>query len=374
MVGRSTGNRRTPTAFTMIELLVVIAILAILIGILLPAVQKVREAAARTACQNNLKQIALAAHHYESELGYLPPGWFGRMPLNADAGVDAANQYLGCLTLLLPYLEHGNTYKAMKAQASTIWTEDIHDSNVTTSPLPWFFGNDTGNPYPPDIYRSAALKINTFRCPSYPDPQTDKTIIGLHCFNSRANFVSISWWLEDYTVGGDAYGRFGITNYTGVCGLGQGDSALWSKYAGMLGNRTRLKLSTVMDGASNTLLFGELCGTKTMSEKVSDGGVPGTNSTYATEYNLSWVAVGGMYTRRGLGQGRDAEWRQFSSYHPGIVQFAMGDGSVRSLRPSGTLALPNTTTGLGGSADWFVLQAMAGVADGVRYDADTLGN
>ena len=103
-------TRQRP-AFTLIELLVVIAIIAVLIGLLVPAVQKVREAANRLQCANNLKQLGLGAHNFQSSYGFLPPAWIGSNALDPDGWATWA-------VLILPYIEQEAVYKQWNLQYS----------------------------------------------------------------------------------------------------------------------------------------------------------------------------------------------------------------------------------------------------------------
>jgi prepilin-type N-terminal cleavage/methylation domain-containing protein len=319
--------------FTLIELLVVIAIIAVLIGLLVPAVQKVRESANRAQCANNLKQISLAAHNYDSVNRRLPPGILGP---TANAPFSFSAPHVGALPFLLPYLEQDNIYKQF--------------ATGTSGPGIFMFNNDFLNPatnagwwHSPINYNLAKNSISTFLCPS--DDAGDVTPTGGVFVTLYTAGNTLTGGYISTANGGAALGR---SNYTPSAGaIGVTTSAFYGQWIGVFYDHSKNRIANIRDGTSNTIFFGEALG-----------------GTYPNrDFCLSWMGAGGLATAWGLPD--PPQWYTFGSKHTAVVQFGFGDGSVRGIRKG------VATTFF--SKDWYDFQRAAGMQDGQVYDVNDLG-
>jgi prepilin-type N-terminal cleavage/methylation domain-containing protein/prepilin-type processing-associated H-X9-DG protein len=329
--------------FTLIELLVVIAIIAILIGLLLPAVQKVREAAARLQCQNNLKQISLAAHTYHDANKMLPPG--GLVSPNAltpnGANYGPANYFpkgfqgpfTGVLAFLLPYVEQGNVYNGLLStfQSNAVQSPGSDLFRINSKAGAWAYSyqpfdfqvpggyptaqGPNGTGYPP----ICNAHVPIYECPS-DDPYTtippqNGGVMDAYFVLPFPGGVEIA---ADYVWDWPNFGHeMGAANYIGNAGWGGVD---WPPLIGPYTQNSQTKLQTISDGTSNTIAFGET--------------LAGNNIT--RDYRLAWMGAGSMPTAWGLPSGSPSNptgWYTYSSRHGGgIVQFGYCDGSVRGIR------------------------------------------
>ncbi len=254
---------RSRPAFTLIELLVVIAIIAVLIALLLPVVQQAREAARRTQCKNNFKQLALAVHNYADVYNVLPPS----ACINPTVTISGNNESCGIHGRILPYLEQGNLYSAVSLNVAWDFQKAI-----------------------------SGLKIPTYSCPS--DPLSDRS---RDAGGGRAILFPTTY--------GFNYGTWFIWNP--VTGAG-GDGATHPN--------SKFSFAAFTDGTSNTLLVGEV---KAWTPYRRNGGPPSTKVPASVADAQTVVASAGEFKDTG-----HTEWPDGRVHHDGVTTTLVPNSKV----------------------------------------------
>ena len=310
--------KKRTRGFTLVELLVVIAIIGILIGMLLPAVQQVREAARRIECANNLRQLAIATLNYESAHMEFPPGL--NVPIS-DTGANGTMRasdtradgtgfppppitdcYGSWMTWILPFIEQNNIYSELQEIQSSTGENWLHTRELD------YAGTPTN---------IASYKISLLLCPS----DVDEDVI-----NPFADF-----W-------------FGANSYFGVAGK-QGWYLSGVTSDGILTYNSDVTFSDISDGSSNTLLIGERYSFDAEYENFrSFRGWAWNSRSSARDCIVGVLEPINYQLPPGVGPSpsffyTDKKFNSFSSAHPGGANFAVADGSVQFVTLESTAGL-----------------------------------
>ncbi len=296
-------RRKPSSGFTLVELLVVIAIIGILIALLLPAVQAAREAARRSQCSNNLKQLGLAIHNYHDSYKVCPPGWCRKQttPGNNVAAYNTSNNrnLWGWTAMILPYIEQSALHDILSVG-------DVHMEVVADATI--------------DPVRAAAMRnpIAAYRCPSDTGPPLNN-VRDQHPWSAGADTSPLA-----------------TSNYVGVASAyrpWESGAALAER--GLFTGRDKRAFKDITDGLSNVIIIGE----RRWRTKMNNGnlytnsaavalGVRRRNNDFQRSDQIG--TAGGNINMDNWGT-RGFSRFVFSSQHPGGSQFALGDGSVRFL-------------------------------------------
>ena len=311
-------------AFTLVELLVVIAIIGILIAMLLPAVQAVREAARLTQCLNNLKQIGLANLSYETAHSNFPPGSISRQldspyVIKLDGAEDPSvrkGSQITALVFILPFIEQLNLDELVNA-----------DRNITQADSTPFWFTQSGGATDPQSWEAAQFEVPSFRCPS--SGEHDKTIA------FRLGLTNI-WFNGEFEKAAQP------TNYLANAGLVGGrthvDSSRWppsgeilgtaKSLRGPLSDRSQETFASITDGASNTILFAE---TREIYFEAGEG----------ARFLPGWLGVSWYFSIDNFSKsftddsGQTFPTLSVSSNHNGGASFVLCDGSTHFGSNSG---------------------------------------
>lgn len=329
--------------FTLVELLVVIAIIGILVGLLLPAVQAAREAARRMQCSNNLKQLSLSLHNYESAYRRFPIGYTDNFANSGTpAAVPGADGGWSWMSAVLPFIEQGALYQTLDLRYAPYGTPG-------TVSDPQGRNND-----------ACRTPIASFRCPSDLAPLTRPINA-----NSPGGIDAIT--ITSYC---GSMGPFDGANCGVEAGNRMGPEA---RNTGLLVVNRPRSIGEIIDGTSNTIAIGEVSWRPLnaagqgsdrqfiLGNVITTGAVncnnngPGTNGAFlhlrSTRKKLNGPVVGGD------------KHRSFHSYHTGGANFALGDGSVRFI--SENIQHTNTNyTAATLNGPYGTYQSLAGINDG----------
>ncbi|HEV3262219.1 MAG TPA: DUF1559 domain-containing protein [Gemmataceae bacterium] len=320
--------------FTMVQLLVVIAMLGLLLLLLLPAMQKVREAANRISCANNLKQVGLGLHNFHDTEGRFPtsPGGedaLGGLGIAYDADgnpLSVKYQTAGWAFQLLPFIEQQNLYnisdlhEGKKDKHDNIFPADYPDSDLATA---------TKDNFPAKSYNIDLLKpvgplrstpIKTYYCPSRRPPANYHGVALIDYAAAHPDAVPLPKD-KDNNLSGDPYGTLLMSNPVGLHGV-------------LSARSQKVTFASITDGTANTMVIGE----KFVRPKDYGGGGQGDFMGWAEYGGLDtcrstttvhgWVA-NPSHDRNDIADGQD---EQFGSAHPAGINAVFADGSVHNIK------------------------------------------